>query len=185
MKNQSVTFSLDIGFFDSCHEDDAGEVLETPLLGVYYSADDAASDRIGLEIVEGDLWFFACDGSPLGADFSKEPHFNDNNTFFPGTYSLKRGAGSDGLVRSLAKLVDQNRSPHTQIIVWIATCDETGNRFGWSNIQVMAEGVTRALQVLPPDMLRRVVFATLPHFDKLYPSISDALAGKSSEATYL
>lgn len=183
MKNQSVTFSLDIRPFDSCDEHDAGEVLETPLLGVYYSADEAAADRIGLEIVEGDLWFFACDGSPLAAEFSKEPYFNNDNTFFPGTYSLKRGASGDGLVRFLAKLVDQNRSPHTQIIVWIATRDETANRFGWSNIQTMAEGVTHALQILPPDMLRRVVFGTVPCGDELYSSISDALAGKSSEAT--
>ena len=188
MKNRSVTFRLNTLYYDSLHEGDEGELLTTPWLGIYYSAEDAAADAEGLDIVEtldgyGDLWFFASDGSPLSAEFSKAPHFNDDNTYFPGTYSLKRGTGSDDLLRSLTKLIAKNRSPHTQIIVDIAESDETANRFGWANTQTMAQGVTHALQILPPDMLKRVVFARYPHVDELYPSIPDALAGKSSEAT--
>ncbi len=187
MKTRSVTFRLRTLYYDSPHESDDGEVLTTPWLEVYYSAEDAAADNEGLSIVEtldgyGDLWFFAADGSPLRAEFSKPPHFNDNNTYFPGAYSLKRGAGDD-LLRSLAKLIAKNRSPHSQIIVDIAATDETANRFGWADAQTMAHGVTHALQILPPDMLKRVVFARYPNLDELYPNIPDALAGKTPEAT--
>jgi hypothetical protein len=93
MKELSVTFSLDIRPFDARHVDDEGVVLETPMLGIYYSADAAAADREGLEIVEtldgsGDLWFFASDGSPLAADFSKEHVFSGH--VFTKTRSCRR-----------------------------------------------------------------------------------------------
>ena len=163
MEKASVTFTLDTRWSDSVDEADAGEVLATPDLHVYCSPADAAADREGLDIVEtlegyGDLWFFASDGSPLKAHFSKEPYINfEKNTYFPGIYSLEPGAG-ENLQDALTSLIAKNRSPHTQIIVGLAANNEVAKQFGWSDTEAMKEGTERALQILPPDMATRVVF---------------------------
>ena len=65
MTNASITFALEVGYYESVAEAEAGKevVLATPRLEVFFSASIAAAKKEGLNIVEGDLWFFAFDGS--------------------------------------------------------------------------------------------------------------------------
>jgi hypothetical protein len=158
--NASITFSLEIGYYDSLAEADAGKevVLPTPRLEVFFSAGIAATYREGLDIVEGDLWFFAFDGSPLEACFSKEPYVDtDRKKYFPGVYSLRPGTG-DKLQDVIAKLIAGNPSPHTQIVVCIPATNESAHEHGWSDMKAMKDGVEQALKILPPDLAKRVVF---------------------------
>ena len=160
MANASVTFALEIGYYDSVAEADAGKevVLATPRLEVFSSASIAAAEREGLDIVEGDLWFFAFDGSPLKACFSKEPYVDtDKNTYFPGVYSLQPGCG-EKLQEVIAKLIAKNPSPHTQIIVRVPATNESARGYGWSDIKSMKDGIEHALKILPSDMAKRIVF---------------------------
>lgn len=163
MTNTSVTFGLEIGYYDSAVEGEAGKevVLATPRLEVFFSGSIAAAKREGLDVVEGDLWFFAFDGSPLEARFSKEPYVDaERNRYFPGVYSLQPGCG-EKLQDVIAKLISKNPSPHTQIIVDLPATNESAQGYGWSDIKAMKNGIEHALKILPPDMAKRVVFETL------------------------
>jgi hypothetical protein len=158
--NASVTFGLEIDSYDSVAEADAGKeiVLPTPQLEVFFSASIAAANKEGLNIVEGDLWFFAFDGSPLKACFSKEPYVDtDRRKYFPGVYSLQPGFG-EKLQEVIAKLIAKNPSPHTQIIVRVPATNESAQRYGWSDIKAMKDGIGHALKILPSDMAKRIVF---------------------------
>ena len=160
MTNASVTFGLEIGYYDSVAEADAGKdvVLATPQLEIFFSVGNAAAKKEGLCIAEGDLWFFAFDGSPLKACFSKEPYVDtDRKKYFPGIYSLQPGLG-EKLQDVIAKLIAKNPSPHTRIVVRVPTTDESAQGYGWSGIKAMKEGVEHALTILPSDMAKRVVF---------------------------
>ncbi len=160
MENASVTFGLEIGYYDSLAEADAGKevVLPTPRLEVFFSASIAAAKNEGLNIVEGDLWFFAFDGSPLKACFSKKPYIDfDKKTYFPGVYSLQPGCG-EKLQDVIAKLIANNPSPQTQIIVRIPATNESARGYGWSEIKSMKGDIERALRILPSDMAKRIVF---------------------------
>jgi hypothetical protein len=158
--NASITFGLEIGYYDSLAEADAGKevVLPTPRLEVFFSASIAAAKKEGLTIVEGDLWFFAFDGSPLKACFSKKPYIDfDKNTYFAGVYSLQPGGG-EKLQDVIAKLIANNPSPHTQIIVRIPATNESARGYGWSDIKSMKGDIEQALRILPSDMAKRIVF---------------------------
>jgi len=158
--NASVTFGLEIGYYDSVAEADAGKevVLATPQLDVFFSASIAAAKKEGLNIVEGDLWFFAFDGSPLKACFSKEPYVDtDRNKYFPGVYSLQPGRG-EKLQDVIAKLIAKNPSPHTRIVVRVPATNESARGYGWSDIKAMKDGIEHALKILPSDMAKRIVF---------------------------
>jgi len=158
--NASVTFGLEIGYYDSVAEADAGRevVLATPQLDVFFSASIAAAKKEGLNIVEGDLWFFAFDGSPLKACFSKEPYVDtDRNKYFPGVYSLQPGRG-EKLQDVIAKLIAKNPSPHTRIVVRVPATNESARGYGWSDIKAMKDGIEHALKILPSDMAKRIVF---------------------------
>ncbi len=160
MTNASVTFGLEIGYYDSVAEADAGRevVLATPQLDVFFSASIAAAKKEGLNIVEGDLWFFAFDGSPLKACFSKEPYVDtDRNKYFPGVYSLQPGRG-EKLQDVIAKLIAKNPSPHTRIVVRVPATNESARGYGWSDIKAMKDGIEHALKILPSDMAKRIVF---------------------------
>jgi len=160
MANASVTFGLEIGYYDSVAEADAGKevVLATPHLDVFFSASIAAAKKEGLNIVEGDLWFFAFDGSPLKACFSKEPYVDtDRNKYFPGVYSLQPGRG-EKLQDVIAKLIAKNPSPHTRIVVRVPATNESARGYGWSDIKAMKDGIEHALKILPSDMAKRIVF---------------------------
>ena len=156
----SVTFGLEIGYYDSVAEADAGKeiVLATPQLELFFSASIAAAKKEGLTIVEGDLWFFALDGSPLKACFSKEPYVDtDRGKYFPGVYSLQPGCG-EKLQEVIAKLIGKNPSPHTQIVVRVPATNESARGYGWSDIKAMKDGIEHALKILPSDMAKRIVF---------------------------
>jgi len=160
MTDASITFALEIGYYDSVAEADAGKevVLPTPQLGIFSSASIAAAKKEGLTLVEGDLWFFAFDGSPLKAYFSKKPYVGANrNRYFAGEYSLQPGSG-EKLQDVIAKLIASNPSPHTQIIVRVPATDESAREFGWSDIKSMKDGIQDALRILPSDMAKRVVY---------------------------
>jgi hypothetical protein len=160
MTNASVIFGLEIGYYDSVVEVDAGKevVLATPQLDVFFSASNAAAKKEGLNIVEGDLWFFGFDGSPLEACFSKEPYVDtERKTYFPGVYSLQPGRG-EKLQDVIAKLITKNPSPHTRIVVRVPATDESAQGYGWSDIKAMKEGIELALKILPSDMAKRVVY---------------------------
>ena len=160
MTNASVIFGLEIGYYDSVAEADAGKevVLATPRLEVFFSASIAAAKKEGLNIVEGDLWFFAFDGSPLKGCFSKEPHVDtDRRKYFPGVYSLQSGCG-EKLQEVIAKLIAKNPSPHTRIIVRVPATNERAQGYGWSDIKAMKDGIEHALKIFPSDMAKRIVF---------------------------
>lgn len=160
MTNATVTFGLEIGSYDSVSEADAGKevVLATPRLEVFFSASIAAAENEGLNIVEGDLWFFAFDGSPLKACFSKKPYVDtDRKKYFPGEYSLQPGCG-EKLQEVIAKLIARNPSPHTQIVVRVPATNESARGYGWSDIKSMKDGIAHALKILPSDMAKRIVF---------------------------
>jgi len=160
LTNASVTFGLEIGYYDSVAEADAGKevVLATPQLEVFSSASIAAAKKEGLSIVEGDLWFFAFDGSPLKACFSKEPYVDPiRHKYFPGVYSLESGSG-EKLQDVIAKLIANNPSPHTRIIVRIPATNESARGYGWSDIKVMKDGVEHALKIFPADISKRILF---------------------------
>ena len=139
---------------------------------------------MGLEIVEtlhgyGDLWFFAADGSPLEASFSQEPHFNQDNTFFPGVYSLASGIGTS-LLDAVEKVIASNgeRSPQARIVVWVANTNQEAAQFGWATPAEMKEGVLLLLQILPHGTQRRLIFAKLSYsggLEGLFRTIEDAL----------
>lgn len=158
MTNASVTFALEIGYYDSVAGADVGKeiALATPVLEVFFSASIAAAKKEGLNIVEGDLWFFAFDGSPLEAFFSKDPYVDtDKNTYFPGVYSLQPGRG-EKLQDVIAKVIAS--SPLTRIIVRVPTTNESAQGYGWSDTISMKGGIGHALKILAPDMAERVVF---------------------------
>jgi hypothetical protein len=160
MKTPTITFGLEIRGYDSSAEGHAGKeiVLATPRLEIFFSPSIAASNKEGLEIVEGDLRFFAFDGSPLKACFSREPYVDtDSRTYFPGVYSLEPGWG-EKLQDVIAMLIAQNPSPHTQIVVHVPATDEDARSYGWSDAKTMKEGIDQALTMLPSDMAKRVVF---------------------------
>jgi hypothetical protein len=158
--NPSCTFALEIGYYESLAEADAGKevLLATPRLEVFSSVSIAAAKKEGLNIVEGDLWFFASDGSPLKACFSKEPWLDTKiRKYFPGVYSLEPGCG-DKLQDVIAKLIAENPSPHTQIIVRVPATDEFALGYGWPDVKSMKAGIEQVLKILPSDMAKRVVF---------------------------
>lgn len=155
-----IVFSLETGIYDSTAVEDAGKevVLWTPQLGIFYSADFAAKNRYGLDIVEGDLRFFAADGSPLEANFSVEPRFNSNNTFFPGIYTLKSGTGIN-LQTALKDRIAANVSPHARIKVRTPKSnDSAANGWGWPDAATMRAGIVVALSILPEELAQRVDF---------------------------
>jgi len=160
VESASVIFALEIGFYDSLAEAAAGKevVLATPRLEVFLSASFAAAKKEGINIAEGDLWFFAFDGSPLKACFSKKPYINfDQKTYFPGVYSLQPGCG-EKLQDVIAKLIAKNPSPHTQIIVRVPATNESARGYGWSDIKSMKGDIEHALRILPSDLAKRIVF---------------------------
>jgi hypothetical protein len=160
MTNASVTFGLEIGYYDSAAEADASKevVLATPQLDVFFTASIAAAKKEGLNMVEGGLWFFAFDGSPLKACFSKEPYVDtDRKKYFLGEYSLQPGCG-EKLQEVIAKLIAKNPSPHTRIIVRVPATNESARGYGWSDIKAMKDGIEHALKILPSDMAKRIVF---------------------------
>ena len=145
-------FALDVGFWDSAD----GTTLATPQLDPYSSAAAAAATREGLDIVEGDLWFFSSDGSPLQAQFSQEPKVDTGKgTYFPGVYTLQPAAG-ENLNGTLSKII--NGKAGAQVIVWIASTDKTAQKNGWKDLAAMKSAVDAALQNLTLDMAMRVLF---------------------------
>jgi len=160
MTNASVTFGLEIGYYDSLAEAGTGKevVLATPQLEVFFSASNATAKKEGINIVERDLRFFAYDGSPLKACFSKEPYVDtERKKYSPGVYSLQQGLG-EKLQDVIAKLIAQNPSPHTRIVVRVPATDVSAQEYGWPDIKTMKGGIEHALKIFPSDMRKRIVF---------------------------
>ncbi|HEX4303365.1 MAG TPA: hypothetical protein VHZ78_11265 [Rhizomicrobium sp.] len=157
MTNPSFVFALEIGYRDANPESDNSEVLATPNLKVFSNATVAAASNEGINIVEGDLWFFAADGSPLKALFSKEPYVDTERLkYFVGKYSLQVGQGRK-LQEVISGILSGNPS-RAQIIVRAAASNESAQEYGWSDVEAMKGNVERALKILSPDMAELVVF---------------------------
>jgi len=63
-------------------------------LVTYGTAAEAIEQTPGINIVEKDTFFFAADGTPLEAHFSKPAYFRSNGTAYTnGVYSLAPGTG--------------------------------------------------------------------------------------------
>src|SRR5262249_9242611 len=118
----------------------------------------AATKKQGLSILEGDLCFFAFDGSPLKACFSKEAYVDtERNKYFPGVYSLRPEQG-EKLQDVIAQRIVNNPSPHTRIMVYLPADEVSARGYGWSSVEAMKVDVEHALKILPSDLARRVVF---------------------------
>jgi hypothetical protein len=160
MKNSTVTFVLRIDYYDSDAPSDKGKnvVLACPHLSVFSSAQMAAAFEEGLEIVEGDIVFFAADGSPLKANFSEKPYVDaKNKKYFAGAYSLEAGKG-DNLQTAIEKIIASNASPHARIRVYATGDTEMAREYGWQSAKAMKDGIAQALKILPPELADRVLY---------------------------
>ena len=111
-------------------------------------------------MVDGDLRFFGSDGLPLTAHFSQEPRMNgERNTYFPGVYILEPATG-ENLRRVISDAVPEQAFSYLRIIALVVATDEAATEYGWSDTVAMRMGTERILQVLLPEMVERVTFAT-------------------------
>jgi hypothetical protein len=152
MQNPATVFALEVGHWDYTG---TPETLATPHLSLYFSSACAAERREGLNIVEGDLWFFDSNGAPLEARFSKEPYIDQvRNRYFKGEYTLVPGRGIS-LPDSLLKWLTD---PRARIRVWQPADDESAKFFGWPDVDALRQCTAQALDILPSDLRVRVAF---------------------------
>ncbi len=158
MVKNPVVFTFETGLWDSDAPEDAGKniTLWTPILSLYASAALAAESEEGLNFVEGDIKFFAADGSSLVPNFSQEPYIDfKKNTYFAGVYTLIPGTG-ENLIEVLRSRIEANVSPHVRIAIRLPTKDDVAASWGWSSASAMKISFFQALEILPPDLVARV-----------------------------
>ncbi|MEZ0260634.1 MAG: hypothetical protein ACAH80_06460 [Alphaproteobacteria bacterium] len=158
MVKNPVVFTFETGIWDSDAPEDAGKgvMLWTPILSLYPSAELAAESEEGLNFVEGDIKFFAADGSSLVPAFSQEPYINsEKNTYFAGVYTLVPAAGKN-LITELHSRIEANVSPHARIMIRSPLKDEGAASWGWPSAKAMKLAFVQALKILPPDLATRV-----------------------------
>lgn len=151
-KRKSTVIALTYGFADNS----SGETLCIPKLRFFSSAERAAACCEGIDIVEGDLWFFGSDGAPLKATFSEEA-FIDRDKYFPGVYSLKPGSGNS-LYEELIKILTGNSSAGSWIALYAAHTDNFAQQNGWPDSATMHADIREVLESLPPHMLNFIRF---------------------------
>lgn len=163
-KSPTTVFTLETGMYDSDAEEDRGKevVMPTPCLSVYRSTIEAAAAVEGLNIVEGDIWFFAADGAPLEAEFSAMPYINsEKNTYFAGVYKLVPGQG-ETLQHVLAEGTGGDDLSPIKIVVYVPATDAYARSCGWPDAKSMNESIAPALDFLPRELLKRVRFEMRP-----------------------
>ena len=133
--------------------------LATPVLSFFASADVAAQREEGLSFVEGDVAFFAADGSSLIPKFSREPYINnEKNTYFPGVYTLQL-AQNKNLGQVIFERIKQAQfSDDIRIIAMMPEDDESAQFRGWKNADAMEAAIKEALSILPKNLKKLVIF---------------------------
>lgn len=158
MMNDSLVFALEVDYRDAIPQRELSEVVATPKLEVFSNATIATTSNEGINIVEGDLWFFAADGSPLEALFSEEPYVdNKKQKYFAGKYFLRAGRGKS-LQEVISDILPHTGSSRACIIVRVPASDNGAQEYGWQDALAMKSNVEQALKILPPDMAELVVF---------------------------
>jgi hypothetical protein len=158
MTATNLVFSLEFTSWDAPPESGGTEVIVKPTLEAFSNAALAASSHEGINIVEGDLWFFAADGSPLEAVFSEQPYFDSKRSeYFAGIYCLRAGRG-----KTLREMVLEGYPADAPIIVRVATSNEAAQRYGWTDVEEMKNKVNQALEGALPDLTGLFDFESLP-----------------------
>jgi hypothetical protein len=148
MPDTMLVFSLHFSYWDDPPGSDGTSIIAKPTLEAFADAAVAAASNEGLSIVEGDLWFFLADGSPLEAVFSEQPYVDTKRLrYFAGAYSLQPGHG-----KTLREIIAERCPPIPQIIVRSAPSDEAARRHGWSSVGELKSKVEKALEAAIPDL---------------------------------
>jgi hypothetical protein len=161
MTNTTLVFALQLSYWDASPESASTEVRANPDLEVFSNTTLAAASKEGINIVEGDLWFFAADGSPLEAVFSEQPYVdNERLKYFAGKYSLHAGRGKT-LRQMISNVLSDYPPLGEKIIVRVAASDEVAQKYGWSDVEEMRSNVDQALEAAVPDLAKLVEFDLL------------------------
>jgi hypothetical protein len=162
MADPTLVFALEFTYWDAPPESGTTEVITTPTLNAFANAALAASSNEGLNIVEGDLWFFAADGSPLEAAFSEQPYVNvERLKYFAGKYSLQAGRG-ETLREMISDVLPLVPPQCAKIIVRVATSNDVAREHGWPDVETMKMCVDQALEATLPDMAKLIDFDIFP-----------------------
>ena len=157
-----LVFALAIRHWDAPPESGSARVIAKPDLAAFANEAVAAASNEGINVVEGDLWFFAADGSPLEAVFSEPPYVDaERLTYFAGTYSLRAGRGMT-LRRMLSEILSDNPVRGARIAVRIATSNDVAQQHGWPNALAMESDLEQALEAAIPDLAKLIVFEAYP-----------------------
>jgi len=149
-----LVFSLHFTYWDDPREPDGTNIVARPALEAFADAALAAASNEGLGIMEGDLWFFAADGSPLEAVFSEQPYVDTERLkYFAGRYSLQPGTG-----KTLREIIADRCPAVPQIIVKNARSEATARRNGWSTVEEVKSKVREALHAAVPDLAKSAEF---------------------------
>lgn len=151
MADPTLVFALGFTYWDAPPESGSTQVIATPTLNAFANTSLAASSNQGLTIVEGDLWFFAADGSSLEAAFAEQPYVDvERLRYFAGKYSLQ--AGREKTLREMFSNVLSDVPPQcAKIIVRVATSNEVAREHGWPDVETMKNSVNQALEAVVPD----------------------------------
>lgn len=145
-----LVFSLQFSFWDGPPGSDGTSTIAKPVLEAFADAAVAAASNEGLNIVEGDLWFFSADGAPMDAVFSERPYVDAKRLiYFAGTYSLQPGHG-----KTLREIIAERCPSMPQLIVRSAPSDDDARKHGWSSVGQLKSTVEKALVVALPDLSR-------------------------------
>jgi hypothetical protein len=162
MADPTLVFALEFTYWDAPPESGTTEVITTPTLNAFANASLAVSSNEGLNIVEGDLWFFAADGSPLEATFSEQPYVDvERLRYFAGKYSLQAGRGKT-LREMISDVLSDVLPQCAKIIVRVATSNEVARDHGWTDVETMKNSVNQALEAAVPDMAKVIDFDIFP-----------------------
>lgn len=151
--DHALVFALEFTYWNAPSEADGTEVVARPTLTVFLDADLAASSYEGINIIEGGLWFFAADGSPLEAVFSEQPSVNpDQLTYRAGKYFLRPGS------RKSLREVIIDRSVAPRMVVRIAASNSVARDYGWEDAEEVRWRVERYLEAAIPDLAKPIEF---------------------------
>lgn len=156
----STVISLEIRFFDSEAPEDRGQEVGIPIpcLHFYLSAAQATEQVEEINIVEGDIWFFAADGAPLEASFSQMPVVTaDKGIYFPGIYNLVSGDGD-----SLQQFLADDELAEREIIAYLPGTEAYAQACGWTGPKAANKAIAAVLESLPPKMAERFRFRMWP-----------------------
>ena len=158
MATLTLVFALQITYWDAPPDSGCADIIAKPTLETFSDAALAASSKEGINIVEGDLWFFAADGSALEAVFSEQPYVDPERLrYFAGKYSLQTGHGKT-LREMISDILSDVPMSNAQILVLGTPSDEWVHEHGWSDAETMRSQIKQALEVAVPDLAMLSVF---------------------------